>query len=130
MTDEAARSASARAVTEPASSPRPSIAPAVAVYVCYLLAFLTVLTAVAGVIVAYLSQRQAPALLGSHYRFQIRTFWIGLGVTVVGTVASLVLIGYLVLILGAIWYILRCVRGLIWLSQGQPVPDPGSWLVG
>jgi len=117
-------------VTVPATEPRLSIAPAVAVYVCYLLAFLTVLTAVAGVIVAYLSQREAPALLGSHYRFQIRTFWIGLGVTVVGTIGALVLVGYLVLILGAVWYILRCVRGLIWLSQGQPVPDPGSWLLG
>ena len=117
-------------MTELAPGPRLSIAPAVAVYVCYLLAFLTVLTAVAGVIVAYLSQREAPALLGSHYRFQIRTFWIALGVTVVGTIGALVLVGYLVLILGAVWYILRCVRGLIWLSQGQPVPDPGSWLLG
>ena len=115
---------------EPAPEPRLSIAPAVAVYVCYLLAFLTALTAVAGLIVAYLSQREAPALFRSHYRFQIRTFWIGLGVAVVGTIGALVLVGYLVLILGAVWYILRCVRGLIWLSQGQPVPNPGSWLLG
>jgi uncharacterized membrane protein len=43
---------------------------------------------------------------------------------------SLILIGWLVLALTAVWFIVRCVKGIKLLGAGEPVADPGSWLFG
>src|SRR6185437_1824534 len=62
---------------------------AVVVYILYFLAYFTGITAIAGVIVAYVQFGSADAMLQTHYRFQIRTFWIGLLYLVVGTVLAM-----------------------------------------
>ncbi len=66
----------------------------------------------------------------SHYRFQIGTFWIGTLVALAGVVASLVVVGLIVLILLPFWLLIRCIRGWKFLSQGAPHPKPASWLIG
>jgi hypothetical protein len=50
---------------------------ALIVYILYLVAYFTGITAVIGVIIAHVQIGSADPLLASHYRFQIRTFWIG-----------------------------------------------------
>jgi uncharacterized membrane protein len=40
-----------------------------------------------------------------------------------------VLIGFLILLGTLVWYIIRCVKGMQALSAGQPVENPGSWLL-
>ena len=69
--------------------------------------------------------------LESHFRWQIRTFWVALGVSLVvlavGLPTTLVLIGFGILSLGffllGIWTIYRIARGWLRLSQREAMPD-------
>ena len=112
-------------------------------YALYLLAFATGFTAIIGVIVAYANQASAGPQMRSHYTFLIRTFWIGLvwmilaGMVLgIGIPLSFILIGIPLLILakvmfalGAAWYGLRCIVGVIYLAQGEPYPRPYAALI-
>ncbi|RFA30518.1 hypothetical protein CAI21_05580 [Alkalilimnicola ehrlichii] len=100
------------------------------VYVLYLVGFLTGITALIGLILAYVNRSEASAWLQTHYTFQIRTFWIGLGLLVLGFILSFILIGVLVYLFWLIWTIVRCAKGLSLLNQRQPIADPESWMFG
>jgi uncharacterized membrane protein len=99
------------------------------IYILYLVALLIGgITALVGVVMAYVYQGSAPAWVQSHYRLQIRTFWIALAVGFVGGVLSIILIGIPVLIALLIWYIVRCVKGMQYVSRREPHPNPATWL--
>jgi uncharacterized membrane protein len=98
------------------------------IYVLYLVGLVTGLTAIIGVIMAYVNRDQAPEWLKSHYRFQIRTFWIGLLYSVIGSILLTVLIGALVLLFTAIWLILRVVKGFKHLEKREAVPNVETWM--
>jgi uncharacterized membrane protein len=98
------------------------------VYVLYLLSFVLGVTALVGVVMAYVNVGDAPEPLRSHYRFQIRTFWILLLYTVVSVAATLVAVGVLMGLFVVVWFIVRCVKGLKHLGRGEPYPNPGTWL--
>ena len=100
------------------------------VYLLYLCSLLVGVTALIGVVVAYVYDGDGPEWLRSHYRFQIRTFWIGLLFVAVCVVTSLILIGYFLGIVLALWLIVRCVRGLKYASRSAPYPNPASWMFG
>jgi uncharacterized membrane protein len=117
--------------------------PAVA-YALFLLGFVTAgLTAIVGLILAYASQAAAGPFARSHYTFLTRTFWLGLGwcflwglLFVIAIPLSFILIGIPLLILaklmlglGVVWYGVRCIVGVVVLSQGEPYPRPYSWLI-
>jgi len=70
----------------------------------------------------------APDWLKTHYQFQIRTFWILLLYLVIASILCLILIGFLLFFLIAIWWIVRCVKGLKYLDQGAAYPDHRGWL--
>ncbi len=107
-------------------------------YALYLLAFATGITAIIGLIIAYSQRAAAGPTMESHYTFLIRTFWIGLGLMIaggvlfgVGALLAVILIGFPImgvawLIMGgaAIWYGVRCVVGLVFLSRGEAYPRP------
>ena len=107
-------------------------------YALYLLAFATGITAIIGLIIAYTQRETAGPSMQSHYTFLIRTFWIGLLLMVaggvlfgVGALLSVILIGFPImgvawLIMGGagIWYGVRCVVGLVFLSRGEAYPRP------
>ncbi|OHB26217.1 MAG: hypothetical protein A2790_19810 [Phenylobacterium sp. RIFCSPHIGHO2_01_FULL_69_31] len=107
-------------------------------YALYLLAFVTGITAIIGLIIAYSQRAAAGPTMESHYTFLIRTFWIGLGLMIaggvlfgVGALLAVILIGFPImgvawLIMGgaAIWYGVRCVVGLVFLSRGEAYPRP------
>ena len=115
----------------PFAGPRKSGTGAVKlVYVLYLCSLLVGVTAIVGVVVAYVYDGDGPEWLRSHYRFQIRTFWIGLTFVTICVVTSLILIGYLLGFILALWLIVRCVRGLKYASQNTPYPNPASWTFG
>ena len=124
---------------EPASAlpPPPPRPPAVsdtqlalAVYILYLVGFFTAITALVGVIIAYAQIDKAGDMLRSHYRFQIRTFWIGLLYVVIGALSAIVVVGFFILLWWFIWTLVRCVKGLLALNEHRPIPNPGSWLFG
>ena len=104
--------------------------PVTAVYMLYLCSLLVGVTALIGVVVAYVYNGDGPAWLRSHYQFQIRTFWIGMLFAVICAVTSMIGIGYFLGFVLALWVIVRCVRGLKYVSRGTPYPDPASWLFG
>ncbi|CCG09452.1 Putative uncharacterized protein [Pararhodospirillum photometricum DSM 122] len=62
--------------------------------------------------------------------FQIRTFWYGLLIMVIGGALSLVLIGYAVLLFWLVWLIVRCVKGLLLLNENRPIANPTSFMFG
>ena len=108
-------------------------------YGLYFLGFATAgLTSVIGVILAYAQRATASERAWSHYTFLIRTFWLGLVwmfaaavVFGIGLPLSFILIGIPLLLLaklmwavGAVWYGLRLVMGVIHLSRDEPYPRP------
>ncbi len=97
------------------------------VYILYLTSFVLGITLVIGVVIAYLNQREAPDWVKTHYRFQIRTFWIGLLYGAIGVVSIPIFVGILVLIAAAVWLIVRCVKGMKLVSQSTPHPNPATW---
>lgn len=111
-------------------------------YALYLLAYATGVTAIVGLILAYAQRGTAGPINQSHYTFLIRTFWIGLlmmiGTGIVagmGAILTVVLIGFPILalawLMGAVacvWYGVRCVVGLVYLSRGEAHPRPYALL--
>jgi uncharacterized membrane protein len=111
-------------------------------YALYLLAFATGITAVIGVIIAYTQRAAAGPVMHSHYTFLIRTFWLGLVFAIVGgivggilmaigAVLTVILIGFPIMAIAglvwgvtAVWFGLRCILGLVYLSRGEAYPRP------
>jgi uncharacterized membrane protein len=98
------------------------------IYILYLVGLVVGITALVGVIMAYVNRGSAPAWVESHYQFQIRTFWIGLLYFLVSFVTSFVVVGLLLGALSLVWMIVRCVKGLQAASAGAPYANPRSWL--
>jgi uncharacterized membrane protein len=98
------------------------------IYILYLVGIATGITALIGVIMAYVNKDEAPEWLQTHYQFQIRTFWIGLLYCVLGGILSIVLIGFLVLLFWVIWLIVRVIKGFKHLERGEPVPNYETWM--
>jgi uncharacterized membrane protein len=86
------------------------------------------ITGVIGVIMAYVNVGDAPEPLRTHYRFQIRTFWIAVLYGLVAALLTLAVVGAFLIPLAAVWFIVRCVKGLKYLGRGEPYPNPGTWL--
>jgi uncharacterized membrane protein len=103
---------------------------ALIIYILYLLGFLTAwITPIVGVVIAYSNRDAAPEWLKSHYTFQIRTFWIGLVAGLACFPLMFILIGFLILPLVAVWYIVRCAVGLSRLLNNEAYPTPQNWIV-
>jgi uncharacterized membrane protein len=100
------------------------------IYILYLVGIVIPLVSIIGVIMAYVNKGDAPDWLQTHYRYQIRTFWIGFLYVFIGAVTSVIIVGYLILLFCLIWFIVRCVKGMGSLDQNQPVPNPTSWMFG
>ncbi|HMO41909.1 MAG TPA: hypothetical protein PKB04_00990 [Phenylobacterium sp.] len=129
-------------VATPAVQPEDRTMPAV-VYGLYLIGIANILTIFIGLIIAYANRATAGPMMASHYTFLIRTFWlsiwwfvIGGALVLVGIPLSLVLVGIPVVVLGAfimgavgLWFVLRCVVGVVYLAKGEVYPRPLSWLI-
>ena len=98
------------------------------IYALYAISVVLGATVIVGVVLAYIARDDAPNWLASHYRFQIRTFWLLLLFSFIGAVLTLVLVGYLVLVATAVWLIVRCVKGWHHLDRREPVDNVETWL--
>ena len=95
-------------------------------YVTYAVGLLILFTPVVGVIMAYVKRDEAQgSIYVSHIDYLIKTFWVSLVGTVLGTFTTLILIGWLILLVTAIWFIYRVVIGLIKLNEDKPVSTQG-----
>ncbi|TCK04127.1 DUF4870 family protein [Marinobacterium mangrovicola] len=100
------------------------------VYILYLVGLVFGITGIIGVIMAYINKGESDAIAASHYRFQIRTFWIGFLMMFIGAITSVFIIGWFVFLFWFIWLIVRCVKGMKYLEQRQAHPDPTTWMFG
>ena len=98
------------------------------IYILYLIGILVPLTAIVGLVMAYVNRGDAPDWLESHYQYQIRTFWIGVLYASLGLLLSMVLIGYLLLLFWMVWLIIRCVTGMKLLDERRMHPNPRTWM--
>ena len=99
------------------------------IYILYLVAIIGIPTSIVGVIMAYIGKDGANELMTNHYNNQINIFWKSMLYFVVGAVLTMVLIGFLIILAAAVWYIIRCVQGMQTLGRGEMVANPGSWLL-
>lgn len=93
---------------------------AYSVYILQALAFVTVITAILGVIINYIKDDDVRgSWLESHFRWQKATFWYGSIWMLLGVLTTPILIGYVVLGGVSIWLMYRIARGWIFLVDGK-----------
>jgi len=113
--------------TETLSHPRlrADLGPARIIYILFGLGFFLPILTVAGVIYGYISRGKSSAL-DSHIRFQLRTFWIGLAMVIIGGILAFVVVGYLVLLVWFLWTVIRVISGFLLAGKGRSVQNPGG----
>ena len=95
-------------------------------YVTYAVGLLILFTPVIGVILAFIKRDEAQgSIYASHIDYLIKTFWVSLIGLLLGRLTILILIGWLILLVTAIWFIYRVVVGLIKLNEDKPVSTQG-----
>ncbi|MBT2785340.1 MULTISPECIES: DUF4870 domain-containing protein [unclassified Halomonas] len=108
---------------------QPDTTMAMVIYALYLASFLLGVTSIIGVVIAYVYKGNGPVWLDEHYRYQIRTFWIGL---VYGTICTMLLfavIGFPLFVALGIWFIIRCVKGFKGLQEKRAPSNVDTWLI-
>jgi uncharacterized membrane protein len=103
---------------------------ALVIYILYLASFVIGITGIIGIVLAYINRGKAGGFVESHYTFLIRTFWLGLLYAVISVALMMLVIGFLLMFVVAVWFIARCILGLQALQRGEPVKNPQSWLLG
>lgn len=101
--------------------PDPARNLAVVVYILQGLSFfLGGITGLVGVIINYVKLDDVRnTWVERHFRWQIRTFWIGLLWTVIGIVTTPLIIGWFIILGISIWIIYRIVKGALALNDGK-----------
>jgi uncharacterized membrane protein len=96
----------------------------------YLASFITGITAIVGVVLAYLWRSEPRAEWeASHYRYLINTFWIALVGSIAGFLLMIVLLGFLILAAVAVLVVVRSVMSLVNAQKHAPIVNPSTWLV-
>ena len=147
-------------MTEPPNLPQPPASRGfqfngpTLISVLYLATYFTVFTALVGVILAYVWKRHAPQEWErTHYRYLIRTFWLGSGgyaIVAAGIVGfiwasevdlfemsrTMEAVAIAAAIVGALWVVglsvllvIRCAMSLINAQNDTPMPKPESWTI-
>lgn len=101
------------------------------------------ITLILGLIIAYVARGSAGPVMATHYTFQIASFWksiwwrlIAAALFVIGLALLIVLLGIPIMIVAGfiwavveIWFVVRCIAGLVYLVRGEPYPRPNAWLI-
>eukprot|EP00998_Keelungia_sp_KM082_P005888 NODE_2175_length_1121_cov_1.747485_g2157_i0.p1 GENE.NODE_2175_length_1121_cov_1.747485_g2157_i0~~NODE_2175_length_1121_cov_1.747485_g2157_i0.p1 ORF type:complete len:153 (+),score=21.16 NODE_2175_length_1121_cov_1.747485_g2157_i0:419-877(+) len=86
------------------------------VYILYLVGFVTGLTALAGVVMAYMNRTTSDAVAANHFEHQIAIFWRGVIIMVINIVLYMLIgaLSFMTLGIGAILYIVPLALGIYW----------------
>ncbi len=98
------------------------------IYILYLAAIVLPILPIIGIIFAYIFENDAKSLLKSHYQFLIRSFWISILYFGIASLLVIFVIGFVLLPLCFIWWIIRMARGIKSLLRHEPIADPKSLL--
>jgi uncharacterized membrane protein len=90
--------------------------------------FVGSLPSIAAVILSYVKRGDARGTwLESHYRWQIRTFWLALLWVLIAVVAALTVIGIVltiaIFVALTFWLVYRIARGWLRLQDHRPMPE-------
>lgn len=99
------------------------------IYILYLVSLLVGITAIVGVVLAYMNRGKSAPWLETHYTWAIRTFWLGLLYGFIALLLFIVLIGMPLLVAVAVLMIVRIVIGLQKLGRNEAIAKPESWLI-
>ncbi len=103
--------------------------PVLVAYLLMLVGTVTGIAAIIGVIIAYVVRGDVRgSYLETHCTFIIRSFWYAIMLVIIGGALALVFIGYLVLLFLLIWFIVRCIRGILQLGQGEAIDNPTGFM--
>ena len=95
---------------------------ALLVYILQAVGFVIGLTWIVGLIINYVKRDDVRGTwVESHFDWQIKTFWIGLAIMIVGWITVWILIGWLILLAGTVWGIYRVVKGWLALNDAKPL---------
>lgn len=89
-----------------------------------------------GLLIALIDKKNAPDWVRTHYSYLVRTILLGLlygfvvfAFTMATTFLILLPVGMLFFPLVAIWFLVRCVIGLVAAIRCEPIKRPRTWLV-
>ncbi len=95
---------------------------AIVVWSLYIANVIVPFAALVGVIIAYVSRGDAKdTVYFSHFQRQITLFWVGLVVGILGALLTLVFIGWIVLLLLLIYWLVISIKGLLRVLDDRPM---------
>lgn len=88
------------------------------------------ITALVALIIAYVKRDEmAGTIWAGHLTYAIRTFWLSLLFTFIGAILSVIGVGIVLLLLVALWFLIRSVVALLKAIDRRPIPDPKTFLI-
>jgi len=101
---------------------QPLIKLTTAVYVLQAVGLVFPVSLIVAVIIDYVKLSDATGTwIESHFRWQIRTFWVTVLLVILGIVTFVLVVGYFVLLGTCIWLIYRIVKGWLYLNDRKPL---------
>lgn len=101
------------------------------VKVMYILNFLTIIfpiCSIVAVVFAYIFRDEAKGYLHSHFQYIIRGFWISLLYSAIAAILCLIVIGAVLIVLVAIWWIIRNAIGFKRALHNEAIKNPTTWV--
>lgn len=101
-------------------------------YLLFALAPVTFVSGLFGVVLCYLrggDEAISGTVLRSHFRWLILTFWIGIGLLLLAAIAAWAFgrfAGGLALLVAAVWFSYRLVKGWLSLYDGKTIAKPNA----
>lgn len=99
------------------------------VYILYLVSLAVGLTALVGLVFAYMNRGNSEDWIDTHYTYAIRTFWIGVLYSFICLILAFVGIGFLLMFVALVWFVIRCIKGLQAITRNEPVSNVETWLI-
>lgn len=90
------------------------------IYILQAIGLFVVVTYIAATVIIYIKRDEVKGTwLDSHFKWQLRTFWISIIAAAIGFITMIVLIGFVILFADGVWVIYRVVKGWLNLSEGK-----------
>jgi len=80
------------------------------------------------VVIAHVKSGTVGATYQTHLDYQMRTFWYGLAIAIVGGILTIILIGWLILVFWWVWTLIRTVKGFVAANDDRPMEAPHTAL--
>ena len=100
------------------------------VFILYLVSLVTLLTLIIGMVMAYMNRgNTTEPWMDNLYTYAIRTFWMAILYGFISMATAFILIGFILMFLTAVWFVIRCIKGLQAATRREPIQNVDTWLV-